>query len=283
MTEWTDWPGGECPVDGDAVVEVRYRAGIAERGGASEFRWSHWLDGSGDIVAYRVLPTAADLAAKDAEIERLTKIAHGYKALTDSLEQQRTVLRERVAESRAAVATLASEREANAILTAECDRLRAELAQAREDAARYRWLRDAYIASPAAPAEGAMEPDPRLIDSMAMRYRHDFGLLDEAEKDSTRRTMRQLWEEVAGHGFYRPAAPADECVELAQALEQLRAQKIVEAVRDLPIGGKNEQMPTPFHAGYQLACEEILHRLGTEQWTGCIPPRPADYLEEKCD
>ena len=49
-----------------------------------------------------------------------------------------------------------------------------------------------------------MKPDPKLIDSMAMRYRHDFGLLDEQTKDSIRTTMTQLWEEVVGLGFYKP-------------------------------------------------------------------------------
>jgi hypothetical protein len=47
------------------------------------------------------------------------------------------------------------------------------------------------------------EPDPELIDSMAMRYRHDFGLLEERQKESIRTTMRQLWEEVVGRGFYQ--------------------------------------------------------------------------------
>ena len=47
-------------------------------------------------------------------------------------------------------------------------------------------------------------PDPKLIDSMAMRYRHDFGLLSESEKESIRITMKQIWEEIAGLGFYKP-------------------------------------------------------------------------------
>jgi hypothetical protein len=46
-------------------------------------------------------------------------------------------------------------------------------------------------------------PDPKLIDSMAMRYRHDFGLLEEPHKESIRITMKQLWEEVVGLGFYK--------------------------------------------------------------------------------
>ena len=48
------------------------------------------------------------------------------------------------------------------------------------------------------------QPDPQLIDSMAMRYRHDFGFLDEKHKESIRTTMKQLWEEVVGLGFYKP-------------------------------------------------------------------------------
>jgi hypothetical protein len=46
------------------------------------------------------------------------------------------------------------------------------------------------------------QPDPQLIDSMAMRYTHDFGFLDEKHKESIRTTMKQLWEEVVGLGFY---------------------------------------------------------------------------------
>lgn len=45
--------------------------------------------------------------------------------------------------------------------------------------------------------------DPKLIDSMCLRYRHDFGLIDdETVKKSLRITMTQLWEEVVGIGFY---------------------------------------------------------------------------------
>ena len=50
----------------------------------------------------------------------------------------------------------------------------------------------------------------------------------------------------------------------AEDLERLRAAKIVDAVMSLPIGGATAILPTPFQAGYQLACEEINHRLHTE-------------------
>lgn len=65
---------------------------------------------------------------------------------------------------------------------------------------------EAQIADAQRAAPKGTEPDPALIDSMAMRYRHDFGLLLEGsdEKEVTRRVMRQIWEEVVGLGFYRP-------------------------------------------------------------------------------
>lgn len=73
------------------------------------------------------------------------------------------------------------------------------------------------VAALTQPTTVQQEPDPLLIDSMCMRWRHDFGLqrdaddqlssgLTDAERDSLRSSMRQLWEEVVGHGFYRPAA-----------------------------------------------------------------------------
>lgn len=66
-------------------------------------------------------------------------------------------------------------------------------------------------------------------------------------------------------------ATVDECIELAEALERQRALKIVESVKAEPIGGVNSDNPTAFHAGYQLACDEIEHRLRTEQWELSLP------------
>jgi len=67
-------------------------------------------------------------------------------------------------------------------------------------------------------------------------------------------------------------ATADECIKLAEALERLRAVKITEAVMSLPIGGATSNMPTPFQAGYQMACEEIKHRIQTDEWELNLPP-----------
>lgn len=56
---WIPWSGGECPVDGGLLIEVKYR-GYAEieinRG--KEFRWNH-ADKPSDIIAYKIITTAA--------------------------------------------------------------------------------------------------------------------------------------------------------------------------------------------------------------------------------
>lgn len=53
---WIQWAGGECPVDGDAIVEVRYRKTNQyqfNNDRAGDFTWSHHgIDG--DIIAYRL-------------------------------------------------------------------------------------------------------------------------------------------------------------------------------------------------------------------------------------
>lgn len=54
---WIEWHGGECPVDSDAIVEVKYRKPSPfhfNNDRAGYFAWSH--DGnSGDIIAYRMV------------------------------------------------------------------------------------------------------------------------------------------------------------------------------------------------------------------------------------
>ena len=81
----------------------------------------------------------------------------------------------------------------------------------------------------------------------------------------------------AGHAVQQEA---DETIGLAQALEQHRARKIVDAVSALPVGGKHEDSPSPFHAGYQLACDEVMHRLLTEEWDGCLTPPGKQEADE---
>jgi hypothetical protein len=54
--DWTNWPGGECPVTPETRVEIRTRDGMESIGLASEFTWTHDRNNVnyGDIVEYRV-------------------------------------------------------------------------------------------------------------------------------------------------------------------------------------------------------------------------------------
>lgn len=54
---WIDWHGGECPVDSDAIVEVKYRKPCPlhfSNDRAGDFAWSH-TGSDGDIIAYRLV------------------------------------------------------------------------------------------------------------------------------------------------------------------------------------------------------------------------------------
>lgn len=66
---WIEWHGGECPVDSDAIVEVKYRKPNPyqfNNDRAGDFTWSH--DGiDGDIIAYRLhKPTKSEQVRADA-------------------------------------------------------------------------------------------------------------------------------------------------------------------------------------------------------------------------
>lgn len=52
---WITWTGGECPVEGNVVVQVRYRSGAeCTYYAANSCKWDH-AGTSGDIIAYRVV------------------------------------------------------------------------------------------------------------------------------------------------------------------------------------------------------------------------------------
>ncbi|ARM70437.1 hypothetical protein FDH43_gp32 [Escherichia phage vB_EcoM_ECOO78] len=54
---WIDWHGGECPVDSDTIVEVKFRKPSPlhfSNDRAGDFVWSHH-GSSGDIIAYRLV------------------------------------------------------------------------------------------------------------------------------------------------------------------------------------------------------------------------------------
>ena len=52
--DWIKWVGGECPVAGDVMVEVKLSGGVEAKDLASEFYWHNCI-GPGDIIAYRVV------------------------------------------------------------------------------------------------------------------------------------------------------------------------------------------------------------------------------------
>lgn len=51
-------------------------------------------------------------------------------------------------------------------------------------------------------------PPQGLLNSMGMRHRHDFFMLPEEQKESIRRSMSQLHEEVVGTGFWSYLNPS---------------------------------------------------------------------------
>lgn len=54
---WIDWHGGECPVDSDEIVEVKFRKPCPlhfSNDRAGDFVWSHH-GSNGDIIAYRIV------------------------------------------------------------------------------------------------------------------------------------------------------------------------------------------------------------------------------------
>lgn len=69
---WIQWAGGECPVDSDAIVEVKFRNANqyqfnSDRAG--DFYWSH--EGFGcDIIAYRLQHPGFNSRANDERLEQ---------------------------------------------------------------------------------------------------------------------------------------------------------------------------------------------------------------------
>ncbi len=53
--EWIEWSGGECPVNMNQYVEVKFSGASCALGRAGSMFWMH-DDGNSDIIAYRVIP-----------------------------------------------------------------------------------------------------------------------------------------------------------------------------------------------------------------------------------
>ena len=52
---WITWEGGECPVAGDTVVEIRCRNLVSDSGEADSFDWDHLADSGYNVIAYRIV------------------------------------------------------------------------------------------------------------------------------------------------------------------------------------------------------------------------------------
>lgn len=65
---WTEWHGGDCPVDSDAIVEVKFRNPSRNKFNsdrAGDFYWAH-TGSNADIIAYRLQkPTKSEQACDD--------------------------------------------------------------------------------------------------------------------------------------------------------------------------------------------------------------------------
>ena len=69
---WIEWHGGECPVDSDAIVEVKYRKTNTyqyNNDRAGDFDWAH-AGSSSDIIAYRARTTEINHRANDDRLEQ---------------------------------------------------------------------------------------------------------------------------------------------------------------------------------------------------------------------
>jgi hypothetical protein len=82
---WIEWHGGECPVDSDAIVEVKYRTPSPyqfNNDRAGDFTWSH--DGfGGDIIAYRLHNHEINPRTNDDRLEQDLNECIGQSVVTE--------------------------------------------------------------------------------------------------------------------------------------------------------------------------------------------------------
>lgn len=69
---WIEWAGGDCPVDSDAIVEVKCRWHNQHQYNndrAGDFYWAH-TGSNADIIAYRLQHPVIDSRASDDRLEQ---------------------------------------------------------------------------------------------------------------------------------------------------------------------------------------------------------------------
>lgn len=91
MSDWIEWHGGECPVDGDVYVEIRTKDGMMDAARADCYFWG--IDDKGyDIIAYRLYESddrnAAVSAGPFVEPQpNIEQLAADYRAKLATYEQ----------------------------------------------------------------------------------------------------------------------------------------------------------------------------------------------------
>ena len=70
---WIEWKGGECPVDGETLVEVRFSNGTEDnKEYANYWSWVYSIQSlNHNIIAYRIVKPATQPTANDPTIDHL--------------------------------------------------------------------------------------------------------------------------------------------------------------------------------------------------------------------
>lgn len=84
---WIEWHGGDCPVDSDAIVEVKYRIpkpyqynNYNDRAG--DFDWEH-IGSNADIIAYRLHDQGINSSASNEQLEQDLNECIGQGVVTE--------------------------------------------------------------------------------------------------------------------------------------------------------------------------------------------------------
>lgn len=84
MSDWIEWKGGACPVDGDAKVWLKFQGGGVDCTGplARRFDWRH-DGGLSDIIAYRLAEPEKAKPTGHPHAELMAQYAEDAKTCTE--------------------------------------------------------------------------------------------------------------------------------------------------------------------------------------------------------
>lgn len=70
-SKWSEWNGGECPVDNNSEIQIKCRDGFINTGEGSQFAWGH-SGHEADIIAYRYrLDSGIETPEEREELDRI--------------------------------------------------------------------------------------------------------------------------------------------------------------------------------------------------------------------